>query len=145
VNVVVIDTAHGDSGRVIEMIKYCKCQYPNIDVVAGNVSEPYSAKRLARAGADGVKVGQGPGSICTTRLVAGVGCPQVTAIYNCAKALRGWGVPVNGDGGVEHSGDLSVGIGAGADTIMLGNLLAGTTESPGEIILVHRWETGEGL
>ena len=135
VDVVVIDTAHGDSGSVIEMVKYCKRHYPKIDVVAGNISEPESAKALARAGADGVKVGQGPGSICTTRIIAGVGCPQVTAVYNCAKVLRGSGVPVNGDGGVEHSGDLSVCLGAGADSIMVGKLLAGTTESPGEIII----------
>jgi IMP dehydrogenase len=135
VDAVVIDTAHGDSGGVVEMVKYCARHYPNIDVVAGNVSEPESAKCLAKAGAAGVKVGQGPGSICTTRIIAGVGCPQVTAIYNCAKVLRGSGVSVNGDGGAEHSGDLSIGIGAGADSIMLGRLLAGTTESPGEIII----------
>lgn len=135
VDVVVIDSAHGDSGGVIAMIKYCKRHYPNIDVVAGNVSEPASAKTLARAGADGVKVGQGPGSICTTRIIAGVGCPQETAIYNCAKVLRGSGVPVCGDGGVEQSGDLPIGLGAGASTIMLGRLLAGTTESPGEIVI----------
>ena len=136
VDVVVIDTAHGDTKGVIAMVKYCKRHYSNIDVVAGNVAEPEGARDLARAGADGVKVGIGPGSICTTRLVAGVGCPQVSAVYDCANVLRGSGVPVNGDGGVEHSGDLSVGLGAGADSIMIGRLFAGTTESPGELIVL---------
>ncbi|MCX6718296.1 MAG: IMP dehydrogenase [Candidatus Staskawiczbacteria bacterium] len=137
VDVVVIDTAHGDSKAVIEAVKFCKKTYPKIDVVAGNVSEAESAKRLAEAGADGVKVGQGPGSICTTRIIAGVGCPQVTAVYNCAKALRGYGVPVCADGGIEYSGDITIALSAGADCVMLGKLLAGTTESPGEIIYRH--------
>lgn len=132
---VVIDTAHGDSKGVMEMVRYCKRKYPNIDIVAGNVSEAESAKRLAKAGADGVKVGQGPGSICTTRIVAGVGCPQVTAVYACAKALRGSGVPVCADGGIVNSGDIPIALAVGASTVMLGKLLAGTTESPGDVIL----------
>ena len=133
-DVVVIDTAHGDSAGVIDMVKHCKRHHPNIDVVAGNISEPESAKRLTEAGADGIKVGQGPGSICTTRIIAGVGCPQVTAVYNCSKALRGSGVPVCADGGIEYSGDITIALAAGANTVMLGKLLAGTTESPGEVI-----------
>jgi IMP dehydrogenase len=134
VDVVVIDTAHGNSKGVVEAVKFCKRNYPHIDVVAGNVSEPDGARRLARAGADGIRVGQGPGSICTTRIIAGVGCPQVTAVYKCAKILRGSGVPVCADGGIENSGDISVAIAAGADTVMLGKILAGTTESPGDVI-----------
>jgi len=134
VDVVVIDTAHGDSKGVIETIKYCKNSYPEIDVVAGNVSEAESAKNLASAGADAVRVGQGPGSICTTRIIAGIGCPQATAVYNCAKALRGTGVPVVADGGIEYSGDITIALALGAESVMLGKLLAGTTESPGEII-----------
>lgn len=134
VDVVVIDTAHGNSKAVVEIIKYCKKNYPNIDVVAGNISEGEAAKRLVDAGADGIKVGQGPGSICTTRIVAGIGCPQVTAIYNCEKAIRGSGVPICADGGIELSGDVTIALGAGADCVMLGSLLAGTKESPGEIV-----------
>lgn len=134
VDVVVVDTAHGDSAGVIEIVKYCKRHYPNIDVVAGNVSEADSAKRLAKAGADGIRVGQGPGSICTTRMIAGVGCPQVTAVYNCSKILRGSGVPVCADGGIELSGDIPIALATGAGSVMLGRLLAGTKESPGEVI-----------
>jgi IMP dehydrogenase len=134
VNVFVIDTAHGDSIRVIEMIKYLKLNHPEIDVVAGNISEGEAAKRLVKAGADGVRVGQGPGSICTTRIVSGIGHPQVSAVYECSKAIRGSGVPVCADGGIKYSGDITIALGAGADNVMLGNLLAGTTESPGEVI-----------
>ena len=137
VDVVVVDTAHGDSKAVIDTVKYCKNNYPQIDVVAGNISEAESAKHLVEAGVDGIKVGQGPGSICTTRIIAGIGCPQVTAVYNCAKALRGSGVPVCADGGIEYSGDITIALSAGADNIMLGKLLSGTTESPGEIIYRH--------
>jgi len=135
VDVLVIDTAHGDSGAVLETLKQLKKKYSKIDIVAGNVSEGESAERLAKAGADGVKVGQGPGSICTTRVVAGIGCPQVTAIYNCARALRGLDVPVCADGGIEYSGDITVALAAGADSVMLGRMLAGTTETPGEVII----------
>jgi len=138
VDVVVIDTAHGDSQGVystLEMLKEIKKIYPNLDLVVGNISEAESAKRLADAGVDGIKVGQGPGSICTTRIVAGVGCPQVTAVYDCAKAVRGTGIPICADGGIEYSGDIPIAIGAGAETVMLGNMLSGTLESPGEVIM----------
>jgi len=134
VDVVVIDSAHGDSRGVIEAVKFCKKHYPQIDVVAGNISEAQSAVNLVKAGVDGLRIGQGPGSICTTRIVAGVGCPQVTAVYNCAKAIRGSGVPICADGGIEYSGDISIALAAGAQNVMLGKLLAGATESPGIII-----------
>ncbi|MDP2944336.1 MAG: IMP dehydrogenase, partial [bacterium] len=135
VDVLVIDTAHGDSKAVLETLKQLKKDYSKVDIVVGNVSEAESARRLAQAGADGIKVGQGPGSICTTRVVAGIGCPQVTAVYNCARALRGSGVPVCADGGIEYSGDVTVAIAAGADSVMLGKMLAGTTETPGEVFI----------
>ncbi len=133
VDVIVIDTAHGDSKNVYDTLKTLKSRFPAIDIVVGNVSEPESAKRLADAGADGIKVGQGPGSICTTRIVAGIGCPQVTAVYNCAKALRGMNVPICADGGIRNSGDIPIALAAGADSVMLGRTLAGTTETPGSI------------
>ncbi len=132
-DVLVIDTAHGDSKNVYTTLKAIKEKYPNIDVVVGNVSEGESAKRLVEAGADGIKVGQGPGSICTTRIVAGIGCPQVTAVYNCSKALRGTNIPVCADGGITASGDIPIALGAGADCVMLGRMLAGTEETPGEV------------
>lgn len=137
VDALVIDTAHGDSAPVLETLKMVKRKFPTIDVVVGNVSEPDSAKRLYEAGADGVKVGQGPGSICTTRIVAGIGCPQVTAVYQCAKALRGTGVPVIADGGIKNSGDIAIAIAAGASSVMLGKVLAGATESPGKLSLMQ--------
>lgn len=130
-DVLVIDAAHGDTLKVKETLKALKAQFPALDVVAGNISQGDAARRLVDWGADGVKVGQGPGSICTTRLVTGYGCPQVTAIYNVAKALRGTDVPICADGGIVHSGDIPVAIGAGAHTVMLGKLLAGTKEAPG--------------
>ncbi|QQG52897.1 MAG: IMP dehydrogenase [Candidatus Falkowbacteria bacterium] len=133
VDVLVIDTAHGNSLGVVEMLKYLKKTYSNIDVVAGNISEGEAAKRLVAAGADGLRIGQGPGSICTTRITAGIGHPQVSAIYECEKAIRGSGVPICADGGIRYSGDIAVAMGAGADSVMLGNLLAGTTESPGDV------------
>lgn len=134
VDVVVIDTAHGNTKAVIDMVRYCKINYPKIDVVAGNISEADAAKRLANVGVDGIKVGQGPGSICTTRIVAGIGRPQLSAVYECSKILRGSGIPVCADGGIESSGDIVIALAAGADNVMLGRLLAGTKESPGEII-----------
>ena len=137
IDVVVVDTAHGDSKGVIETVKFCKREYPQIDVVAGNISEPKSARDLAKAGADGVRVGQGPGSICTTRIVTGAGCPQVTSVHGCAKALRGSGVSVCADGGIEYSGYITIALAAGADCVMLGKLLAGTTESTGDVIYRH--------
>ncbi len=130
-DLVIIDTAHGDSKGVIETLKLIKKKY-DIDVMAGNISEPESAERLLKAGADGLKVGQGPGSICTTRIIAGIGKPQVSAIYECAKAARKYNVPVCADGGLKYSGDISIAIGAGAHSVMMGNMLAGTKESPGE-------------
>jgi IMP dehydrogenase len=134
VDVFVVDTAHGDSKAVVEMVKYLKLNYPSIDVVAGNISEAEAAKRLVDVGVDGVRVGQGPGSICTTRIMSGIGHPQVSAIYECAKAIRGSGVSVCADGGIEYSGDITIALAAGADSVMLGKLLAGTTESPGSIL-----------
>lgn len=132
-DVLVIDTAHGDSKNVYSMIRKLKAQYPSTDIVAGNVSEGNSAKQLADAGVDGIKVGQGPGSICTTRIVAGIGCPQATAVYECAKAVRGTGIPVCADGGIKYSGDVTIALGLGAHSVMLGRVLAGTDEAPGEI------------
>ncbi|MBI2623222.1 MAG: IMP dehydrogenase [Candidatus Liptonbacteria bacterium] len=137
VDVLVLDTAHGDTPRALKMLKELKKRFPKTDVVAGNVSEGESAKRLADAGADGVKVGQGPGSICTTRIVAGIGCPQVTAVHNSEKALRGYGIPLCADGGIRYAGDIPVALGAGADSVMAGMLFAGTDEAPGEKVLVN--------
>ncbi len=131
IDLVIIDTAHGDSKGVIETLKVLKKRY-DIDVVVGNISEPESAERLCRAGADGLKIGQGPGSICTTRIIAGIGKPQVSAIYECAKVAAKFGVPVCADGGLKFSGDIPIAIGAGAHSVMMGNMLAGTKESPGE-------------
>ena len=137
VDVLVIDSAHGDSKSVFEVVKFCKKNYPEIDVVAGNISEGDAAKRLVQLGVDGLRVGQGPGSICTTRIVAGIGCPQVTAIYNCARAVRGSDVPVCGDGGIEYSGDVTIALAAGAANVMLGKVLAGTKEAPGMSFVEH--------
>lgn len=135
VDVFVIDTAHGDSADVYDMLRELKRIFSHIDVVAGNVSNGASAKRLVDAGADGIRCGQGPGSICTTRVIAGIGTPQVTAVHSCEKAIRGSGVPVGADGGIQHPGDIPIAIAAGADWVMLGNLLAGTKEAPGDVIM----------
>ena len=145
VDVLVIDTAHGHSKAVIRTIKEIKKKY-GVDVVAGNVSEPESIEALIKAGVDGIKVGQGPGSICTTRIVAGIGCPQVTAIYKCAKAAKGR-VPICADGGIRYSGDITIALAAGANSVMLGNLLAGTDETPGEIVLWggRQWKAYRGM
>jgi IMP dehydrogenase len=132
-DVFIIDTAHGDSKAVLRMLKFLKNNYPQIDVVVGNVSEGSAAKRLVEAGADGIRVGQGPGSICTTRIISGIGHPQVSAVYDCSKAIRGSGVPVCADGGITYSGDITIALAAGADNVMLGKLLAGTTQSPGVV------------
>jgi IMP dehydrogenase len=134
VDVVVVDTAHGHSKGVIEMVKWVKKHHPDIDVIAGNIATGEAALALRDAGADGVKVGIGPGSICTTRVVAGVGIPQITAIYECAKALEG-SIPIIADGGIRNSGDVPKAIAAGADVVMCGSLFAGTDESPGEKII----------
>ena len=134
VDVVVVDSAHGHSKGIIEMTKYIVRNFPKVDVIAGNIATGEAAKDLAKAGAHAVKVGIGPGSICTTRVVCGVGIPQLTAVYNAAKALRGSGVAVVADGGIKLSGDVPKAIAAGADSVMLGSVLAGTEESPGEKI-----------
>jgi len=131
---VVIDTAHGHTRNVIEMIKWCKKHCPDIDVIAGNIATGEAAIALRDAGADAVKVGIGPGSICTTRVVAGVGIPQISAIYHCAKALEG-SIPIVADGGIRHSGDVPKALVAGAEAVMAGSILAGTEESPGEKII----------
>ncbi len=135
VDVIVVDTAHGHSQGVIDGVSYVKRKYPQVEVVGGNIATGDAAKALVDAGADGVKVGIGPGSICTTRVVAGVGVPQITAIDNVATALDRAGVPLIADGGIRYSGDISKAIAAGASTVMLGGLLAGTEEAPGEIEL----------
>lgn len=132
---IVIDTAHGHSSRVIEAVSKVKTKYPNIDVVAGNVATEDAVRALIFAGADAVKVGIGPGSICTTRVVTGAGVPQITAIAECVAAANGTGVPVISDGGVKFSGDVAKAIAAGADSVMIGSLFAGTEEAPGEVIL----------
>ncbi|MXV15945.1 IMP dehydrogenase [Hufsiella ginkgonis] len=135
VDVVTIDTAHGHSKGVISMLKEVKAAFPDLQVIVGNIATSEAAAALAEAGADAVKVGIGPGSICTTRIIAGVGVPQLYAVYECAKALRGTGVPVIADGGIKHTGDISKAIAAGASSIMAGSLFAGVEESPGETII----------
>jgi IMP dehydrogenase len=135
VDVVSIDTAHGHSKGVIDALKKIKAAYPKLQVICGNIATGEAALALAKAGADAVKVGVGPGSICTTRIIAGIGMPQLTAVYLSAKALEGTGVPVIADGGIRFSGDIAKAIAAGASTVMLGSLLAGTDEAPGEIML----------
>lgn len=133
---IVVDTAHGHSRGVIRMVELLKEEYGNrVEVVAGNVATAEATVALIKAGADAVKVGIGPGSICTTRVVAGVGVPQITAVLECARAAAPYGVPVIADGGVQYSGDVAKAIAAGADSVMIGNLFAGTDESPGEILL----------
>lgn len=135
VDVIVVDTAHGHSQGVLDRVKWVKKNFPKIEVIGGNIATGAAARALIDHGADGVKVGIGPGSICTTRIVAGVGVPQISAIQNVAEALRGTGVPLIADGGVRFSGDISKAIAAGAHVVMLGGLFAGTEEAPGEIEL----------
>jgi IMP dehydrogenase len=135
VDVIVVDTAHGHSKGVIERVRWVKQNYPQIDVVGGNIATGAAALALAEAGADAVKVGIGPGSICTTRIVAGVGVPQITAIDGVAQALQGSGIPLIADGGIRYSGDIAKAIAAGASTVMMGGMFAGTEEAPGEIVL----------
>jgi len=134
-DVLVVDTAHGHAQGVLDRVKWIKTRYPKVEVVGGNVGTGDGARALVDHGADGVKVGIGPGSICTTRIVAGVGVPQITAIQNVAEALGKSGVPLVADGGVRYSGDIAKALGAGAHAVMLGSLFAGTEESPGEIEL----------
>lgn len=135
VDVIVLDTAHGHSKGVLEALSTIKREYPDLDVVAGNVATAEATVDLIRAGADAVKVGIGPGSICTTRVVTGIGVPQITAVMNCAEAAKEYGIPVIADGGIKYSGDITKAIAAGADVIMAGSLFAGTSESPGEEVL----------
>jgi IMP dehydrogenase len=135
VDLLAIDTAHGHSSRVVEAVKRVKQRFPEIELIAGNIGTADGAKALIHAGADAVKCGIGPGSICTTRVVSGAGVPQITAITECVRGAAGSGVPVIADGGVKYSGDITKAIAAGADTVMIGSLLAGVDESPGEIIL----------
>ncbi|WP_140936705.1 IMP dehydrogenase [Sphingobacterium lumbrici] len=137
VDVVTIDTAHGHSLGVINKLKEVKSKYPDLQVIVGNIATGAAAKALAEAGADGVKVGIGPGSICTTRIIAGVGVPQLYAVYEVAKALKGTGVPLIADGGIKQTGDIAKAIAAGANTIMAGSLFAGVEEAPGETILLE--------
>jgi len=135
VDAVVIDTAHGHTQGVVNVLKAVKASFPNLEVIVGNIATGEAAKFLVAAGADAVKVGIGPGSICTTRVVAGVGFPQFSAVLEVAAAIKGSGVPVIADGGIRYTGDIPKAIAAGADTVMLGSLLAGTKESPGETII----------
>jgi IMP dehydrogenase len=135
VDVIVVDTAHGHAQGVLDTVRWVKTSFPNVDVVGGNVATAAGALALVEAGADAVKVGIGPGSICTTRIVAGVGVPQITAIMNVSEALRPIGIPLIGDGGIRYSGDIAKALAAGANAVMLGGLFAGTDEAPGEIEL----------
>lgn len=146
IDVIVIDTAHADSRAVIDTLKEIKKRY-SLDVVVGNISIGESVERLVEAGADGIKVGQGPGSICTTRIIAGIGRPQVSAVYDCAKAIKGYDVPICADGGLTNSGDIPVAIAAGAHSVMMGSMLAGTEEAPGEIIFREgrQWKIYRGM
>ncbi len=147
VDAVVIDTAHGHTKTVVEVLKEVKKEFPELDVVVGNVATAEAAKYLVEAGADAVKVGIGPGSICTTRVVAGVGFPQFSAVLEVAAAIKGSGVPVIADGGIRYTGDIPKAIAAGADTVMLGSLLAGTKESPGETVIYEgrKYKTYRGM
>lgn len=147
VDAVVLDSAHGHSVNILNKLKEVKAAYPDLDVIAGNIVTAEAAKDLVAAGADGVKVGIGPGSICTTRVVAGVGYPQLSAVMNVSDALDGTGVPVIADGGVRYTGDIPKAIAAGADSVMLGSLLAGTKEAPGEVIIFNgrRFKSYRGM
>ncbi|TCO07224.1 IMP dehydrogenase [Natronoflexus pectinivorans] len=147
VDAIIIDTAHGHSKGVIETLKETKRRYPELDVVVGNIATASAAKDLVKAGADGVKVGIGPGSICTTRVIAGVGVPQLSAIYEVAKALKGSGVPLIADGGLRYSGDIVKALAAGAYSVMAGSLFAGVEESPGETIIFNgrKFKTYRGM
>lgn len=147
VDAIVVDTAHGHSKGVIEMAKRIKAAYPAIDLVIGNIATAEAARDLIEAGADGIKVGIGPGSICTTRVIAGVGVPQLTAIYDVASAIKGTGIPVIADGGIRYTGDIVKALAAGAHTIMAGSLFAGVEESPGETIIYEgrKYKTYRGM
>ena len=135
VDVLTIDTAHGHSKRVLEVIKIVKRRFPETELVAGNIASSDATTDVIRCGVDGIKVGIGPGSICTTRVISGAGVPQITAIAECSRIARQAGVPLIADGGIKFSGDIAKAVAAGADTVMIGSLFAGTDESPGEIVL----------
>jgi len=135
VDVIIVDTAHGHSQGVLDRVKWVKDNFPQVQVIGGNIATGEAALALVAAGADAVKVGIGPGSICTTRIVAGVGVPQVSAVMNVSKALEGTGVPLIADGGIRYSGDIAKALAAGAHTVMLGGMFAGTEEAPGEVEL----------
>jgi IMP dehydrogenase len=135
VDVLIVDTAHGHSQGVLDRVRWVKKNFPQVQVIGGNIATGAAARALVEAGADGVKVGIGPGSICTTRIVAGVGVPQITAIANVAKALEGSAVPLVADGGIRYSGDIAKAVAAGASSVMMGSMFAGTEEAPGEVIL----------
>jgi IMP dehydrogenase len=147
VDAVVVDTAHGHSQGVIEMSKRIKQQFPNIELVIGNIATAQAAMALADAGADAIKVGIGPGSICTTRVIAGVGVPQLTAVYDVAKAMKPYGIPVIADGGIRYTGDIVKALAAGASSIMAGSLFAGVEEAPGETIIFdgRKYKTYRGM
>ena len=147
VDAIVIDTAHGHSLNVFKAVKQAKQRYKTIDIVVGNIATGEAAKALQEAGADAVKVGIGPGSICTTRIIAGIGMPQLTAVMNVCNALQGTGVPVIADGGIRYSGDIVKALAAGASTIMAGSLLAGTEESPGDTVIMEgrKYKTYRGM
>ncbi len=134
-DVIVVDTAHGHAKGVLETVKAVKKRYPSVELIAGNIATAVAARDLAKAGVDAVKVGVGPGSICTTRIVSGAGMPQLTAIAECAASLDGSGVPIIADGGIKYSGDITKALAAGASAVMIGSILAGTEESPGETVL----------
>lgn len=134
-DVIIVDTAHGHSAGVLRTIKDLKAAYPNLPVIAGNVATAAGTEALIEAGADAVKVGIGPGSICTTRVIAGIGVPQITAVYESAQVARRYGIPIIADGGIKYSGDIAKAIAAGANVVMMGNILAGTDESPGETVI----------
>lgn len=147
VDVLVVDTAHGHSEGVIRMVAQIKEKFPDIELVAGNVATGEATEALIKVGADGIKVGIGPGSICTTRVVAGIGVPQITAVIDCAEAAKKYDVPIIADGGIKYSGDIAKAIAAGADVVMIGNLLAGTDESPGEEVMLQgrRYKVYRGM
>jgi IMP dehydrogenase len=147
VDAIVVDTAHGHSKRVLEEVKKLKKTFPGLDIVAGNVATGEAAIALAKAGVDGIKVGIGPGSICTTRIIAGIGVPQLTAVYNVAQALKNYKIPVIADGGIRYTGDIAKAIAAGAASVMIGSLFAGVEESPGETIIYEgrRFKTYRGM
>ncbi len=147
VDAVVIDTAHGHSKGVLDMARLVKSRFPDLELIVGNIATAHAAKDLARAGVDGIKVGIGPGSICTTRIIAGVGVPQLTAVYDVASALLGTGIPVIADGGIRYTGDIVKAIAAGASSVMAGSLFAGVEESPGETIIFEgrKYKTYRGM